>query len=468
MFNYENDRSSPDGDISDGAIRKERQLFMNDALIGTRSTNPLTAWRVHIWTAVLTLIAELIGKISIPIGVGTVVLLPLVWGMLLGGFVSLIYRRLPKSISLSSDEQWTSTAILQVAVLFFIAKLALMVGSYIPSLIHVGWALVFQEVGHFVGTSLIALPIAILLGIKREAIGATFSIGREPSLAIIAERYGMNSAEGRGVMAEYITGTVIGAIFISILASLLTSSHLFNPLALAMGAGVGSGSIMAAASGSIAAQQTANVAKQVAAFAAASNLITTTIGTYFTLFLSLPFANLLYRTLEPKIGRFVQARLNHAPSMAAILEENVSTPLPILIGLLAIVAVMCLVLGNWINYHTKPSDALLGMVIIVAVGAIGEVLKRVIPVRVPAVFWVTAIGMALTAPYWPGASWVAMETGKLNFLTLGTPVLTYAGLSIGKDIPTFRALGWRIVVVSLIANAGTFLFASVIAQFSMW
>jgi hypothetical protein len=421
MFNYENDRSSPDGDISDGAIRKERQLFMNDALIGTRSTNPLTAWRVHIWTAVLTLIAELIGKISIPIGVGTVVLLPLVWGMLLGGFVSLISRRLPKSISLSSDEQWTSTAILQVAVLFFIAKLALMVGSYIPSLIHVGWALVFQEVGHFVGTSLIALPIAILLGIKREAIGATFSIGREPSLAIIAERYG-----------------------------------------------VGSGSIMAAASGSIAAQQTANVAKQVAAFAAASNLITTTIGTYFTLFLSLPFANLLYRTLEPKIGRFVQARLNHAPSMAAILEENVSTPLPILIGLLAIVAVMCLVLGNWINYHTKPSDALLGMVIIVAVGAIGEVLKRVIPVRVPAVFWVTAIGMALTAPYWPGASWVAMETGKLNFLTLGTPVLTYAGLSIGKDIPTFRALGWRIVVVSLIANAGTFLFASVIAQFSMW
>ncbi len=47
--------------------------------------------------------------------------------------------------------------------------------------------------------------------------------------------------------------------------------------------------MMAAASGAIAAQQTPEVAKDVATFAAASNLVTTTIGTYFTLFLSLPF-----------------------------------------------------------------------------------------------------------------------------------------------------------------------------------
>ena len=71
-----------------------------------------------------------------------------------------------------------------------------------------GWALVFQEFGHFFGTMAVGLPLALLLGIKREAIGATFG-GPEPSLAIIGERYGMNSPEGRGVMAEYITGTVI-------------------------------------------------------------------------------------------------------------------------------------------------------------------------------------------------------------------------------------------------------------------
>ena len=47
-------------------------------------------------------------------------------------------------------------------------------------------------------------------------------IGREPSIAIVAEKYGMQSPEGRGVLAEYITGTVLGAIFIAMLASLAT------------------------------------------------------------------------------------------------------------------------------------------------------------------------------------------------------------------------------------------------------
>ncbi len=58
-------------------------------------------------------------------------------------------------------------------------------------------------------------------------------------------------------------------------------------------------------------------------------------------------------------------------------------------------------------------------------------------------------------------------TGKINFLALATPILTFAGLSIAKDIPAFRQLGWRIVVVSFMANAGTFLGATLIAQFWM-
>jgi hypothetical protein len=56
-------------------------------------------------------------------------------------------------------------------------------------------------------------------------------------------------------------------------------------------------------------------------------------------------------------------------------------------------------------------------------------------------------------------------TAKINFLGLITTMLTFAGLSIAKDIPAFRRLGWRIVVVSFAANAGTFLGATLIAQF---
>jgi hypothetical protein len=434
-----------------------------DTMLSSASST-LQAWRVHLWVLVITLIAEIIGNVSVPLGIGTVVLLPLVWGMLLGATVSIASPRLPTAIGLSLVEQRTASTIIQAAVLIFVAKLALLVGSAIPELVKSGLALVFQEVGHFLGTALLGLPVALLLGIKREAIGATFSVGREPSLAIISERYGMNSPEGRGVMAEYITGTVIGAIFIALVASFLASLHIFNPLALAMGAGVGSGSMMAAASGAIAAQQTPELGKEVAAFAAASNLITTTIGTYFTLFLSLPFSNLMYRLLEPRLGRFSRPRTDQASDVKVKEHEQSVTPLAELIGLLAIVAVYALILGNWITYHTPPRNAVLGAVIIAAVAAAGELLKRVLPFRVPAVFWATLIGMALTAPYWPGGPWFAATTGKVNFLALSTPVLTYAGLSLGKDLATFRALGWRIVVTSLAANAGTFVFATLIAD----
>jgi hypothetical protein len=124
-----------------------------------------------------------------------------------------------------------------------------------------------------------------------------------------------------------------------------------------------------ATSAAIAAQQTPEVAKEVAAFAAASNLITTTIGTYFTLFVSLPFANWSYGLLAPVLGR---------------------------IGL---------------KPRIQSNDA-------AAEGAIDAASNELSP----------------------------------------------AGRAIAKEVPAFRRLGWPIVVASLMANAGTFLGAALIAQ----
>ena len=427
--------------------------------------NLVTSWTVHGWALAMTVIAELIGPINVPLGSTKVTLLPLVWGMLLGIFAGIIATRLPQGLGVRRAEQQKASAIIQVAVLIFVADLALLVGAALPKLIQSGWALVFQELGHFLGTIIIALPLALLLGIKREAVGATYSVGREPNLAIIGEKYGMSSPEGRGVLAEYVTGTVVGAVFISVLASLIASTGLFNPLALAMGAGVGSGSMMAAATGGIVAQSPAGMAHDIAAFAAASNLITTTVGTYFTLFISLPLANFIYRTLEPMIGRKAVGQPDARLSVHD--AKEIAIGWGTMVGLLAIVAFIALVAGNWITYKTAPQAALLGTVIIVAVAAIGATLARFLPVKIPAVFWATLIGMALTAPYWPGAHTLAVLTGKMHFLALATVVLTYAGMSLAKDIKLFKALGWRIVLVSLVANAGTFIFASLIAEVTL-
>ncbi|SFM66345.1 DUF3100 domain-containing protein [Methylobacterium pseudosasicola] len=418
---------------------------------------------------VIVVIAEAIGNVSIPVGAGKIVLLPLLWALLLGGALGLMSPRLPAPLRLSGALQNAASAFLQPALLIFIAKLGLLVGGSLPKLLASGWALAFQEFGHFFGTMVFGLPAALLLGIKREAIGATFSVGREPSLAIIGERYGMNSPEGRGVLAEYLTGTVFGAVFIALLAGLIASLKIFDPLALAMGAGVGSGSMMAAASGAIAAQQTPEIARDVATFAAASNLVTTTIGTYFTLFLSLPFTIWAYGKLEPILGR------NRPDAARPAVDPQAAEPVhqEVRIGLGETVLAWILIgayglIGNWLTYGVVPdAQVVAGMAIIIGTVLAGWGLYLLLGQRLPVVLWVSIIGMALTYPGTPYAAEIAALTGKLNFLALATPILTFAGLSVAKDVPAFRSLGWRIVVVSFLANAGTFLGAVLIAQFFM-
>lgn len=413
---------------------------------------------------VIATLSEWLGPLPINMGIGKVVLLPMIWALLIGLVLGLLAKRIRGPLKLSMQSQYLSAAILSSALFLFIAKLGLLVGGSLPQLAQVGWGLVLQELGNLVGCVLLGMPVALLLGIKREAIGATFSIGREPGLAIVGERFGMDSPEGRGVLAEYITGTLIGAIFISLLAGFVTSLDIFHPLALAMGAGVGSGSMTAAAVGAVAAQHP-DMADQIATFAAAANLIATTVGTYLTLFISLPLAVHAYRIFEPILGRTRKdAAVQAAQETAEPAEQVPAMGLGMRLLAWCVVGVMVLI-GNRIGYGTAMLDALPGVAIIIGAVLVGDLIYVGTKRKLPAVCWISFIAMAMTFPATPYAAEVAVLTGKVSFLAMITPMLTFAGLSLAKDIPAFRRLGWRIVVVSLLANAGVFLAAALIAQF---
>ena len=421
--------------------------------------------KLYLWAAIILIVAESIGALSIPLGPGKIVLLPMVWALLLGAAVGIASKRLPGTIGIDTRAQLRAASILQPALLIFVAKLGLVVGGSLPVVFASGWALVFQEFGHFVGTVILGLPVALMLGIKREAIGATFSVGREPSLAIIGERYGMDSPEGRGVLAEYLTGTLFGALFIAIVAGFVTSLGIFHPNSLAMGSGIGSGSMMAAAAGAIAAQQTPEVAKEVMTLAAAANLITTTLGTYFTLFISLPLAVWGYRVLEPLIGRTTKAWVVvDAPDHDAVAVTVSELGWAGKISAWMAAAALALI-ANYIGYKTLSAEVFAGAAIMIFAAFAGELACFAIRRKVPAVCLVSLVAMFLTSPLCPWAADIARMTSSINILAVITPMLTFAGLSIAKDIPAFRRLGWRIVVVSFLANLGTFMGAVMIAEF---
>lgn len=253
----------------------------------------LRDWKIHALCLACVVMSEFVGTFRY----GFIVLVPMLYAMLLGGVISI-----PKFKILSEDNMKRASGVMTAALMLLIVKLGLDIGPALPHLKNATGALLLQEVGHFFGTILLGLPIAVALGMGREAIGATYSVGREPNIAIIADKYTLDSPEGRGVMATYLMGTLFGAVTVSMLASIIGSFNILHPYALAMGAGVGSGSMMAAATGSIVIQYPAMEA-EIRAYAGAANLMSSILGIYIYMFFSLPFAVKMYSVFSRLFGK---------------------------------------------------------------------------------------------------------------------------------------------------------------------
>lgn len=270
----------------------------------SRMSKIMSCWKMILVVFLATMVSEKIGTIKIPVGSGSIMFLPLLYCMIICLILALIKSF--KFIGSKVDCEVADNIVI-IGIAVFCAKIGVNSGAAIQSVISAGPALILQELGNL-GTILLALPVALLLGFKREAVGMTHSIGREPNIAFIADKCGMNSPEGRGVMITYIVGTLFGSIFLGALASLLATGTPLHPLSLAMACGVGSGSMMAA---SVAPLMEAfpNIATEISAYAGMSNTLSTADGIFVTIFIAYPLCNFLYRKLEPVIGRTTSASI---------------------------------------------------------------------------------------------------------------------------------------------------------------
>ncbi|MDO5622421.1 MAG: DUF3100 domain-containing protein [Paracoccus sp. (in: a-proteobacteria)] len=258
----------------------------------------LLDWRLHVAVLVITIIVEMIGVIAVPIGIGTILLLPLLYAFVFGLLLNPnVIGRMETVIT--QREVRAASPMIVIAIMPFIAKFGTIIGPSMEQIIAAGPALILQEIGNL-GTIVLAFPIAVLvLRMGRESIGACFSVAREPNIAIIADKYGLKSPEGAGVMGVYVVGTLFGTFIFAILASLLATSGLFSPEALAMACGIGSGSMMAACAGALV-NALPEMEQQILALAAASNVLTYATGLYMCIFVALPVTEKLYDWMGPK------------------------------------------------------------------------------------------------------------------------------------------------------------------------
>ena len=263
-----------------------------------RTMDIVLDWRLHISVLIITIICEMIGVIAIPIGIGSILLLPLLYAFILGLIINPNVIK-GAGVWIKDNDVKAASPLIVIAIMPFIAKFGTIIGPSMEQIIAAGPALLLQELGNL-GTIVLAFPIAVLvLRMGRESIGACFSVAREPNIAIIADKYGLKSKEGAGVMGVYVIGTLFGTFIFAILASVFATTGAFSVEALAMACGIGSGSMMAACTGALA-NAVPEMKEQILALAGASNVLTYATGIYLGIFVALPITEKLYDLLGRK------------------------------------------------------------------------------------------------------------------------------------------------------------------------
>ncbi|MFC0673254.1 DUF3100 domain-containing protein [Brachybacterium hainanense] len=431
---------------------------------------------------VTIVVAEGIGIRAIPItGSITITVLPLVFAVLITMILGIpvwrkgILRRIysPRNVGFSG-------AFLIIIMLPLMARYGADVAPRLGEIVSIGWVFLLQELGNL-GTVVLGLPIALMLGLRRHAIGSTLGLGREGELAYISEKYSLNSDPGRGVLSMYLMGTLFGALFFSFFAPLLLGVGL-DVRALAIASGMGSASMMTAASSTLAAQAP-ELQDQIVSYAAASQLLTSFIGTYTMVFLAVPLQRFLYNLFMRGKDRLPR---HPAPVTAAVPTED------------AAAAPAASTLFTARRYATFAAVLLLSVLLVLFTQAMKlQVNPESTPITALTIgglgtLWLfsmigIAIGDAMTLTRvpvlrdFPVLGWVSLTSlvgclvsgafvdaiGAVDFLSLTTPILAFAGVSVADRLVDLSKTSWKIAITAIFVFIGTYVGSALLAQFGL-
>ncbi|MEO0569877.1 MAG: DUF3100 domain-containing protein [Pseudomonadota bacterium] len=429
--------------------------------------------RTPIWIIALTIAAavtvgQMIGFQTFELGLIKVTLPPLIFAFFFGLlFNPAIIPPLSRLIGPGAGQR--SAQLVGPAVMPVIVILTAGIGSSFDKLLGLAPALFAQEFGNM-GTMLIAMPVAVLLfRMGRESIGATFSIAREGGIAFIFDKYGANTPEATGIMGVYICGTFFGTIMFAVMPPLVASMGVFDINALAMACGNGSGSMMAACAASLEASLAAPGDNLIEELAAASNLASGVSNLFVIIFITIPLAEIYFRTLsnirQPiaasglQIGGFGDEGGEDVAVPSSRVEQFIRD---IRLSLIAICAAAFahLVVG------LGSIELVYGLATIFVMTVIGYGLARLFPLKIlPDLFWISMVAMIACWPGVPGSETIRDLIDPVSFMAAITALMAFAAIGIsGREVSLFKRFGLQFVVVAFFVFFGTFMGSAVIAE----
>lgn len=121
--------------------------------------------------------------------------------------------------------------------------------------------------------------------------------------------------------------------------------------------------------------------------------------------------------------------------------------------------------SQFIAQGTPIMQTFPGLIIMSVAGMVAMLIKDIFPKSIfPAFGFATIIGLLLTMPYNPMSVYVTEYIGNVGFMSITTPILAFAGISVGNKIVELKKMSWRIVLISLLVFTTIFFACATIAH----
>lgn len=122
------------------------------------------------------------------------------------------------------------------------------------------------------------------------------------------------------------------------------------------------------------------------------------------------------------------------------------------------------VIANWIGPGISPLQGIPGVLILALISVAGIGIAEIMPGKIPAVAYIVTLATIVTIPAFPLSSFISYHTGNVDFTTLCTPILAYAGIYTGENLDNLKKTGPKIIILSIFVILGTYIGSAVIAQ----
>ena len=148
-------------------------------------------------------------------------------------------------------------------------------------------------------------------------------------------------------------------------------------------------------------------------------------------------------------------------------------------GLILFLSISSILFGQFVKKSFHPSPklvldkytvyGLLALWFISMIGLLIAMLLKKVPGlnKFPILGWVSIFSIIFCLPGMPFSALMIKSINSVDVLSITTPILTYAGISVVNRMSELKQTSWKIVIVAMFVFMGTYIGSATIAQIGL-